>query len=208
MIPALAAVYAPMLLAAIAALWPTMPEPSMLAGQIEQETCYSLTHPKCWNPKTELKTSREYGFGLGQLTITPQFNNFVEAKKWDQSLAGWQWEDRFNPDMQLKALVAYDRNLFLQIRFGLTAKDKLAFMFSAYNGGLGGLLKDRRMCAAVQGCNPDVWFGNVELHSFRSTTAVAGYGKSFFAINREYVVNVMNVRREKYRAIMNDPVKE
>lgn len=203
-IPALATVYAPMLLTAIHAIWPAMPAPAMLAAQIEQETCYSLTHPKCWNPRAELKTTREYGFGLGQLTVTPAFNNFVEAKKWDKSLANWQWEDRFNPDLQLKALVAYDHNLFLQIRFGATVQDKLAFMFSSYNGGLGGLLKDRRMCAAIAGCDPEVWFGHVEQNSFRAKTAVSGYGKSFFAINREYVVNVMRVRREKYRTIMHD----
>lgn len=200
MIPSLALVYLPVLAAVIALLWPSMPDKPLLAAQIEQETCPSLTHRKCWNPKTELKTSREYGFGLGQLTVTEKFNNFEAAKTWDKSLAGWRWDDRFNAEMQLRALVAYDRNLYSQIRFGKTAEDRLAFMFSAYNGGLGGLLKDRRMCAAIKGCDPDRWFGHIENHSFRAKTSVAGYGQSFFQINRGYVQNIMNVRADKYRS--------
>lgn len=202
MIPALASVYMPVLAVAIAALWPQMPDPPLLAGQIEQETCSSLTSKKCWNPRTELKTDREYGFGLGQLTVTPRFNNFEAARGWDKSLAGWKWEDRFNAEMQLRALVAYDRNLYSQIRFGATDQDRLAFMFSAYNGGLGGLLKDRRMCAATPKCNPEAWFGHIELNSFRAKTAVSGYGKSFFHINREYVRNIMFVRSDKYRGAL------
>ena len=202
MIPALAAVYIPVLAAVLTALWPAMPDRPLLAAQIEQETCISLKHSKCWNPRAELKTSREYGFGLGQLTVTEKFNNFVAAKGWDKSLADWQWEDRFRADMQLRALVAYDRNLYSQIRFGASDRDRLAFMFSAYNGGLGGVLKDRRMCAAVSGCDPDRWFGHIEHHSFRSKTAVSGYGKSFFEINREYVRNVMDVRVTKYRGLL------
>lgn len=202
MIPALASVYLPVLAAVIASLWPLMPDPPLLAGQIEQETCISLKHRKCWSPQAELKTDREYGFGLGQLTVTPKFNNFEAAKTWDKSLAGWKWEGRFDPTMQLRALVAYDRNLYSQIRFGATDRDKLAFMFSAYNGGLGGLLKDRRICAATKGCDPDRWFGHIEFHSFRATKAVSGYGKSFFEINREYVHNILNVRSEKYRGAL------
>lgn len=200
MLPKLATLYIPVLLAQVTALWPEMPAPSMLAAQVEQETCVTLTSSKCWNPRAELKTAREYGFGLGQLTVTPKFNNFEAAKTWDKSLARWQWSDRFDPKMQLGALVAYDRNLYRSIRFGATDTDRLAFMFSAYNGGLGGVLKDRALCDHTRGCNPDVWFGNVEHTSFRAKTAVTGYGQSFFQINRGYVANVVppTSRREKY----------
>ena len=38
MIPALAKVYLPLLWSVLALLWPTMPDPALLAGQIEQET--------------------------------------------------------------------------------------------------------------------------------------------------------------------------
>ncbi|MDE2465571.1 MAG: lytic murein transglycosylase [Alphaproteobacteria bacterium] len=199
MLPKLAAIYIPILMGQIAALWPAMPAPSTLAAQVEQETCVSLTSPRCWNPHTELKTSREYGFGLGQLTVTPRFNNFKAARTWDKSLRNWQWSDRFDAKMQLAALVAYDRNLFHSIRFGKTSVDRLAFTFSAYNGGLGGVLKDRAVCEHTAGCDPSVWFGNVERTSFRAKVAVAGYGHSFFDINRTYVRNVLIVRRDKYR---------
>lgn len=199
MIPALAHAHLPLLLAAVTSLWPAMPDPALLAAQVEQETCVSLTSSKCWNPRTELKTAREYGFGLGQLTVTPKFDNFAAAKGWDRSLAGWKWENRFDPAMQLRAMVAYDRNLYRSLSFGATERDRLSFMFSAYNGGLGGVLKDRRLCAATPGCNPDRWDGHVERTSFRARTAVKGYGKSFFDINREYVRNIMDVRSPKYR---------
>lgn len=201
MIPVLAKLYVPVLVAALTALWPSMPDKPTLAAQVEQETCISLTSKGCWNPKTELKTSREYGFGLSMLTITAKFNNFVEAKGWDKSLANWQWADRYNPDMQLKALVAYDRNLFNRIKSSATEEDRLAFMFSAYNGGLGGVLKDRRLCASTAGCDSSKWLGNVEKYSFRSRTAVKGYGQSFFDINRGYVKNIMVLRVEKYREL-------
>lgn len=202
MIPALAQVYLPILMAVTGELWPEMVDPPLLAAQVEQETCISLKHSKCWNPRAELKTSREYGFGLGQLTITSRFDNFKAAKGWDETLAGWKWDNRFDAEMQLRALVAYDRNLYRSVRFGRSEIDRLSFMFSAYNGGLGGLLKDRRLCASTPGCNPDRWKGHVELNSFRARTAVKGYGKSFFEINREYVHNIMVVRSPKYRGAM------
>lgn len=202
MIPALAQVYLPVLLAVVAALWPGMPDPALLAAQVEQETCITLKHSKCWNPRAELKTSREYGFGLGQITITPRFNNFVEAKGWDESLAGWKWENRFDPEMQMRALVAYTRNLHRRVTFAETDRDRLAMTFSAYNGGFGGLLKDRKLCGATPGCNPGRWDGHVATTSFRAKTAVKGYGKSFFEINREYVHNIMVVRAPKYRRVI------
>jgi len=202
MIPALAQVYLPVLTTVVLSLWPAMPDPALLAAQVEQETCVSLTHRKCWNPRAELKTSREYGFGLGQLTVTKRFDNFKAARGWDKSLAGWQWEQRYDPQMQLRALVAYDRNLYRSVAFAASELDRYAFMFSAYNGGLGGVLKDRQLCKATFGCDPSRWVGHVELTSFRARTAVKGYGKSFFEINREYVHNIMVVRAPKYREAM------
>lgn len=198
MLPELAQIYAPLLVAQLGLMWPGMPLPSTLGAQVERETCVSLKSKGCWNPKTELKTDREYGFGLGQLTITPKFNNFEAAKTWDKRLASWKWEERFDPTKQIQALIAYDRNLFNQIRFGKTTNDRLAFTFSAYNGGYGGLVKDRQICAATPGCDKDVWFGNVELYSFRAKTKVKGYGQSFFDINRGYVRDIMEIRRHRY----------
>lgn len=203
MIPALAKVYLPVLASVTASLWPTMPDKPLLAAQVEQETCASLKSAKCWNPRAELKTSREYGFGLGQLTITSRFNNFEESKRWDGSLAGWKWENRYDPEMQLRALVAYNRNLYRQVApLASTEVSRLAFMFSAYNGGAGGLKKDIVLCKATRGCDPTRWSGHVEKTSFRARTSVKGYGKSFFEINREYVRNIMVVRSPKYRGLI------
>jgi len=198
MLPKLAALYAPILAAQVATMWPGMPMPSLLGAQVEQETCGSLTSTRCWNPKTELKTEREYGFGFGQITITPKFNNFEAAKTWDKALANWQWGDRFDPKMQLMALVAFDRNLYRRLTFGNTTADKLQFTFAAYNGGMGGLINDRHVCMATKGCDPGRWFGHVELTSLKARTAVKGYGQSFFEINRGYVRSIWFDRRQRY----------
>lgn len=193
-LPARAVEYLPVLQLVIVAAWPAMPDRAVLAGQIEQETCITLTHRSCWNPRAELKTAREYGFGLGQITITSRFNTFDTVKGLDPALRGWAWADRYDPARQIRALVALDRNLYR--RFS-PEDDGLAFMLSAYNGGLGGVLQDRRLCASKPGCDPHRWFGHVERTSYRATTKVQGYGQSFFAINRGYVRNIYQ-RKIKY----------
>jgi len=45
-----------------------IPHWNYIPSLIEHESCISLTHSKCWNPRSQLKTSREEGAGLGQLT--------------------------------------------------------------------------------------------------------------------------------------------
>lgn len=199
-IPALALGLLPALACERDAHWPDSPDKALFAAQIEQETCITLKHPKCWNPKAELRTSREIGFGLGQLTVTKRFDNFAAARGWDKSLADWRWSDRHNPRYQMRALVVYDRNLYRQVRWA-DGDERFAFALSAYNGGMGGVIKDTRLCAATTGCDRSKWFGNVERTSLKARTAVKGYGKSFYQINREYVVNVMRVRPEKYRSL-------
>lgn len=192
--------YLPLLASEQAARWPDVPLKSALAAQVEQETCVSLKSKGCWNPRTELKTSREYGWGLGQLTKTAQFDNFAEARKLDKSLADWKWEDRYDPSRQLRTLVLMNRAAYRRLGSVADPQARLAMAFSAYNGGLGGVNADRRLCAQVKGCDPGRWFGHVEAHSLKARTKTAGYGQSFFDINRGYVRAVMTERRPRYAA--------
>jgi hypothetical protein len=200
-IPENAKKYAPMLKKELQERWPDSPKRSYFAGQIEQETCVSLQSKKCWSPQAELKTSREYGFGLGQVTKTDRFDNFQEAKKLDKSLMPWKWENRFDPVYQIRTLVLMDKSLYN--RLPKEVLDREAFMLSAYNGGMGSVLNDRRLCKSTKGCDPNLWFANVEITSFKSRIKLPGYGEDFFSINRKYVSNILIKRHEKYISIMN-----
>lgn len=184
--------------------WPDAPAPATLAAQVEQETCASLAHKKCWNPKAELKTSREYGFGLGQLTVTSRFDNFAAARGLDGSLRDWQWSDRYDATRQLRAMVLMDRNAYRSLASAAPDEhERMAMALSAYNGGLGGVRNDRRLCGMTAGCDPTRWWGHVELTSTKARTSAAGYGRSFYAINREYVRNIIKVRRPRYESMLS-----
>lgn len=204
--PKNAITYIPVLKEEISQTWPEISQPQDLAGQVEQETCISLKWPSCWNPHTELKTSREYGFGLGQLTITSQFNNFTALQKLnDHTIKTWKWENRYDPSFQLRALIDMDLVDYKYFRnIGATDTDQLAFMFSAYNGGVGGLLEDIRYCQALPNCNHQIWFNNVSSNSLKAKTAIRGYGESFFQINRDYVNNILTIRSEKYSSFFDE----
>lgn len=193
--------YLPLLASETRAHWPDTPLKSALAAQVEQETCASLTSKRCWNPITELKTDREYGFGLGQLTVTAKFDNFKEARKLDASLRDWAWEDRYDPARQLRTLVLMDRSGYQRLSALVPdPRQRLAMAFSAYNGGLGGVLADRRLCDSIADCDPGKWWGNVESHSLKAKTKSSGYGQSFYDINRGYVRAVLIDRRRRYAA--------
>lgn len=178
--------------------WPTLVRQSLLAGQVEQETCPSLKSKQCWNPKAELKTSREYGFGLGQITITDKFNNFEEAKKLDKSISKWQYANRYDAKYQLRVLVLTDKRNYYALPKTIKPEAKFQMALAAYNGGLGGVLSERRLCAKLKSCDPDLWFDNVEKTSRKSKKKFGGYGQSFFDINRGYVRNIWFVRSKKY----------
>ncbi len=206
--PGAAKVYLPTLHIAQEQYWPAMPYPAVLGAQVEQETCISLTSRSCWNPHAELHTSREQGVGLGQLTRTFRSNGAVAMdaladirQSFPKDLAGLSWENRYDPALQLRALVMKDRQNFKLIQDVELPLERLAMTMAAYNGGLGGLNSDRKSCAGTPGCDPAVWFGNVEHTSLKAKAAVRGYGKSFFEINREYVVNVMQIRVKRYAVL-------
>ncbi len=203
-LPPNAQIHLPVLVAEVKQYWPTAPLKSSFAGQVEQETCISLKHKKCWSPYAELKTAREYGFGLGQITVTASFDNFKGARKLDSSLKDWTWGNRYNAQYQLRTLVLMDRFNYAKFNWALDNHERMAFSLAAYNGGIGGVLSDRRVCSTVEGCDTSRWFGNVEHTSKKLKKPVSGYGKSFFEINREYVFNILNVRRAKYETYLHD----
>lgn len=192
-------IHKPVLIKAISTSWPEISMPSVVAGLIEQETCYSLTHSRCWSPQAKLQTDREYGFGLGQLTVTSRFNAFEEVKVLEPKLKGWKWEDRFNPEFQMIAILAMLKRNYNSFKLAEKEYDRYAFSLASYNGGLGGIQADQRICRNTPNCNQFLWFGNVEHTSLKKKTKVAGYGKSFFEINREYPKNILEVRRFKYK---------
>lgn len=203
MIPKLAALYLPVLLSVQTAVWPDAPTPAFLAGQIEQETCISLTHSKCWNPKAELKTSREWGRGLGQVTTayradgSVRFDKQAELREQFASLRGWTTEKWSDPGYQITAIVEMDKSIFRRVSGAASDADRLHFTLSAYNGGESGVRQDRLLCRNSAGCDPSRWFGHVEMTSLKSKVAFKGYGASPYQINREYVRNVIQ-RRTKY----------
>lgn len=212
-LPTNAKTYIPVLNTVLGTYWPDVSSPWYLGGQIEQETCPSLKSKQCWSPHAELKTYREYGFGLGQLTITynkngtERFNSFKDVQTLDKSLKGWKFSDRFDPNKQIRALVATDRSNWNKVTGVTDDRERAAMMFVSYNAGFGRVLSDRRLCKAestkAAPCDPDKWFGNVEHHSYlKKTKAAAGYSKTFFQTSREYPSNIINIRSPKYKGLV------
>jgi len=190
--------FLPILTAAVAEIWPAAPLLSYFAAKVEQESL--------WNPRATLRTSREWGAGLGQFTVAYRadgsilFDKMAEVRALDPGLAGWT--DRYDPVYQLRAMVVLDRAIHRRLGTYATVYDGLSFSASAYNGGEGGLAQDRRLCANTAGCDPSRWRDHVELTSTKSRVKWQGYGQSAYDINRGYVHNVLYVRRHKYVEIL------
>ena len=188
-------------------LLPGFGRPHYFAGLIEHESCITLTHPRCWSPQARLRTQREEGAGLGQLTRTwkedgrIRFDALADAHRLDPvGLYNLRWDTVYQrPDLQMRVIVLMTRaNLY---RLQPLVTDPLPFADAAYNGGLGGVLNERRACAARHGCDPDTWFGHVEKHCLKSTRPLYG-NRSACDINRHHVRDVMINRMPKYEALL------
>lgn len=180
--------------------------PPYFGGLIEHESCITLVHSKCWNPKSRLKTSREEGAGLPQLTRayhsngTIRFDTLTElVKKHPKDLKGLSWATVYDrADLQIRAmLLLWKSNYNLFLNKNIDYWNIIAFSDSAYNGGYGHVYKDMQICKMKSGCDPRIWFGNVEKYSVKSKDKLYG-NRSAYDINRHHVNDVLNNRLPKY----------
>lgn len=206
-LPAGFATYGPILKAEQAKYWADHPDPAILAALVEQESCASLKSPRCWNPAARLKSAREEGAGMGQITRAYRADGSLRfdalaglRDQYSADLAGLSWDTVYQrPDLQLRALVLMSRDAARTFR---GAPAWLAFGDAGYNGGVAGVQRERRACKLSKGCDPGQWFANVELHCLKSRQPLYG-GRSACDINREHVRNVFLVRRAKYVGVMS-----
>lgn len=173
---------------------------------IEHESCISLRHSRCWNPKSRLLTAREEGGGLGQLTRayrpngTLRFDSLKEMRRrYILELRELSWENLYTrPDLQIRALVLMSRDNYRKLADVLDDFERLAMTDAAYNGGYSDLLKERRLCGLTKGCDYMRWFGHVELTSVKSTRILYS-NRSAIDINRHHVKDVLTIRLPKYQ---------
>ena len=206
-LPAGFATYGPILKAEQAKYWADHPDPAALAALVEQESCASLKSAKCWNPAARLKSAREEGAGMGQITRAYRADGSLRfdalaglQDQYGADLSGLSWDTVYSrPDLQLRALVLMSRDAASPFR-GSTGW--LHFGDAGYNGGVAGVQKERRACKLSAGCDPARWFGHVEAHCLKSRQPLYG-GRSACDINREHVRNVFLVRRAKYVGAMS-----
>ncbi len=160
------------------------------------------------DPKAKLETARERSAGIGQFTVafnpdgTVRFDAAAEIRaQYRKELADFKGEGLRDPRLGIRAMVLKDRFEWHSIAGVNLAYERAAMMLSAYNGGAGGLRKDRMLCANTDGCYPFLWYGHVERTSYKSKVKWKGYGKSAFEINREYPVKIFH-RAQQYRGLV------
>jgi len=212
-IPKNAPALIPIVNESIGEIIPTFSTFSYFSSLIEQESCISLTHSRCWKSTSRLylkrkSGSREEGIGLTQLTRVWRKNGTVRfdslsgiARKYPQYLGELNWKTvRNRPDLQIKGAILLWKDNYerLKRRYkGVSEYNLLCFADAAYNGGYGGVRREIDKCWNMKGCDHKVWFGNVEKVCLKSKRK--NYGRrSACEINRDHVKKVLQIRGAKY----------
>lgn len=215
-VPDRAVAMAPLLVQEIDGYWPSMPYRSYLGSLIEKETCITLKHKGCWSTTARLKTSREEGAGLGQITRAYdangvlRFDALAETKAMaPEALYELSWANVYTrADLGVRAILVKLKDC--DGRFAVLKVsdpfERMSFCDAAYNGGLGGVQNDRKLCNLTKGCDASKWFGNVANTSNKSRAKWQGYGLSAFDINRTHVLATVPLepRRKRYVPYLGD----
>lgn len=187
-------------------LWPTLVEYNYIPSLIEHESCLSLTHSRCWSPTSRLKTQREEGAGLGQVTRTwnsdgsPRFDTLSDMRRmYVKELKEVSWENIYSrPDLQIRMIILHLKNDYDNLYEFNDPIVRLAATDASYNGGRGAVNYNRRTCGLVKGCDVQQWFGHVELHSNKSTKVLYG-NRSARQIFLDHPRDVFFNRLPKYK---------
>lgn len=189
---------------------PEFPKPAYYGALIEHESCISLKHSRCWSPTSELKTAREQGSGLGQITRAFNKDGSVRfdalsdmVKRHNGELKELSWLNvKSRPDLQIRTIVLMTRDNCKYFRTVANDWERLAMCDSSYNGGVGSVVNARRVCGLKENCDSDKWFGHTELHLNKSRKPLYA-GRSPYQIVVEHVKDVMYVRLPKYEIHFN-----
>ena len=203
-IPANAYPLLPELKKEISIYWNTHPRPAYFGALIEHESCISLTHSRCWKPTSRLKTQREEGAGLGQITraYNPdgsiRFDALTEMRNKHKDLRELSWSNIYTrADLQLRAIVLKSKDDYKALIGVSDPIERLYFTDVAYNQGIGRTLKQRKTCGLKQNCNPQLWFSHVEKQCV--PTKVIYANRTACDISRHHVKDVFTVRLTKYK---------
>lgn len=205
-IPPQASQFLPMLGEQARELLPAVP-PEYFGALIEHESGCPAIKRMCWSPTARLKSQREEGAGLGQLTRayredgSLRFDSLTESRKLDpRGLNELRWDTVYQrPDLQMRVMVLMTRQNWNRVST-LTPDPHLRLQLTdlAYNAGLGRVLNDRRSCGLTSGCNPDQWYGHVEKTCTASKKPLYG-NRSACDISRHHVHDVVDTRMGKYK---------
>lgn len=209
-IPAQAVPYLAVLTKQVQEVWPTMPAPHYFGALIEHESGCPAIKSMCWSPTARLKTSREEGAGLGQLTKaykadgSIRFDALAESRRLDpRGLNDLRWDTVYQrPDLQMRVVILMTRQNWNRLA-PLTAKAtdpmlRLSLTDVAYNAGVGRAMNDMRACSLQRGCDTGVWAGNVGNVCTASRQPIYGT-RSACDIYHHHVKDVVDTRMNKYK---------
>ena len=180
----------PVMKKAFLSIWPQAPMLHIPAGQVEQESD--------WNEHATLRTSRELGRGLCQMTVTKKFNIYLDAVKY-KALKGWDWKnDPYNAEKQLTFLAYQDRDHYNESK-AINAEEQWKITLVRYNAG-DGRINARRRYAIAKGLPTDRWTGGLELaHSPLENSIL--YGSTLWKMVNAYPTLIFK-KAEKYKGVV------
>lgn len=179
--------------------WPEAPLRCIVAGQVEQESG--------WRAHATLKTPRELGRGLAQLTVayrsdgTERFNAYREAVAAHKALAGWDWQaDPYHVGYALAYMVLRDRAEWTAMnRLMVDEIESWRAALVCYNAGRGRVLK-RRAYAMANSLPENRWKGGLADAHGAAEEAIL-YGKPQWVAVNNYPVAVFR-RAAKYEEVL------
>lgn len=189
--------------------FPSLPNKAYTFSLVEQESCIHLKHKRCWNPASQLKTTREEGAGLGQLTRAYnqqgklRFDSLQGIRnQYKTELEDLTWANIYHrPDLQIRAMTLMLRDSYKSLYDIKDPIHRLHFTDAVYNGGMRDLRKERIACGLKINCDPQRWFGHVEHIKVKSQAPLYGTRSAYF-INREHVEYVFKYRLSKYEKML------